>query len=337
MYSVYWRPVYKFELVLMLNQAGLEIISLEGVHLMDLILHKVENLIIEPYNPERDKAAIRVMLLCGNERFDEMFQVSEKKCHDGIHSARYNGVTVGFLSFDGFKRKAETTIFVSKAYRRMGIGTELMKMADKLFSQNEAVERSTGVCRDGDRSSLQFLYKNGYYISYSAYIMEREGESLPERNISVRQYENDDYLICQSISEIAFYKMHELVGMLPSFYFPPNERERKSFLEDRNNIFVMLIDCEIVAVGIICGSELCHVSVRPELQARGYGRAFVSFLVNEIMRRGEKIVKLGVVKGNPAKKLYESLGFKEKSLNHWVTKYYKPDGRLSRPPNEDIS
>ncbi|WP_339265721.1 GNAT family N-acetyltransferase [Paenibacillus sp. FSL K6-1330] len=70
------------------------------------------------------------------------------------------------------------------------------------------------------------------------------------------------------------------------------------------------------------------------MQSRGYGKAFVSFLLNEMMHRGEKIVKLEVVKGNPAKTLYESLGFKEKSLYHIVTKYYRPDSRLSRPPDE---
>lgn len=294
----------------------------------------MKSLIIEPYEPERDKAAIRVMLLCGNEQLEEMFQKSEKKFHEGIFVARYNGDTVGFLSFDGFKRKTETTIFVSKEYRRTGIGTALLAKADQLLSQNEAVERSMGACIDGDRSSLQFLYKNGYYISYSSSIMEREGEPLPEGQTSIRQYEDDDYVRCHHISEIAFYKMHERLGILPSYYFPPNERERQRFAEDRNNRFVMLIDGDIAAVGIIGGCELSHVSVRPDLQSRGYGRAFVSFLVNEMMRRGEKIVKLGVVKGNPAKKLYESLGFKEKCLYHWVTKYYKPDSRLSRPPNE---
>jgi hypothetical protein len=54
--------------------------------------------------------------------------------------------------------------------------------------------------------------------------MEREGGRLPERNISVRQYEDDDYLICHNIWEISFYKMHERVGMLPTYYLPPNER-----------------------------------------------------------------------------------------------------------------
>ncbi|KRF13469.1 hypothetical protein [Paenibacillus sp. Soil787] len=126
----------------------------------------------------------------------------------------------------------------------MGIGTELMKRANQILSQNEAVERSRGLCIDDDRSSLQFLYKNGYYISYSSYIMERVDERLPESNIAVRQYEDDDYLICQSISEF----------------------------------------------GIFDGGELSHVSVRHDLQSRGYGRAFVSFLVNEIMRRCEKNV-----------------------------------------------
>lgn len=286
------------------------------------------NVIIEPYKPERDKASITAMLF-GNEPFT-VFKQSHK--YDGRFVARYNDVPVAFLSIDNLKRRALTTIFVSKEYRRMGIGAVLMAKADQLLSENEAVERSIGVCMEGDRCSLQFLYKHGYYTSYSSYLMEREGAPLPESNISVRQYEEDDYEICHHIREIAFYQMHERAGILPSYYFPPNDTERKRFADDRNNRFVMLLDGEIAAVGIIDGSELSHVSVRPNVQSRGYGRAFVSFLINEIMRRGEKNVKLWVVKGNPAKRLYESLGFKEKSLSHWVTKYYKPDSRLSRPP-----
>ncbi|MBY3626748.1 GNAT family N-acetyltransferase [Acinetobacter sp. CUI P1] len=292
-------------------------------------------LIIEPYKPERDAASITAML-CENEQFN-MFQQSNKMLSEGIFVARYKDLTVAFLSFDGFKRRALTTIFVNEEYRRMGIGTALMAKADKILFQNVAVERSIGFCIDGDRCSLQFLYKHGYYISYSSFIMEREGVPLPEINITVRQYEDDDYVICHNICEIAFYEMHERVGILPSYYYPPNETERMRFTEDRNNRFVMLIEGEIAAVGIIDGFELSHVSVRPDLQSRGYGRAFISFLVNEIVRRGGEIVTLGVVKGNPAIKLYKSLGFKEKSLNHWVTKYYKLDSRLSRPPSDIYS
>ncbi|WP_152393014.1 GNAT family N-acetyltransferase [Paenibacillus guangzhouensis] len=119
-------------------------------------------------------------MLFGSEQFDEIFQNSEGNYSDGIFVARYNGSTVAFLSFDGFRRRALTTIFVSKEFRRLGIGAALMAQADKLLSQNVAVERSIGVCTEGDLSSMQFLYKNGYYVSYSSYIMEREHEALPE-------------------------------------------------------------------------------------------------------------------------------------------------------------
>ncbi|REK76807.1 GNAT family N-acetyltransferase [Paenibacillus paeoniae] len=288
------------------------------------------NILIEPYLPERDKPSIQSMLHV-HEPFDDMFLKSERMFAEGIFVVRYNGNVVAFLSMDGIKRKAETTIFVHDKYRRNGIGTALAAKADQMLSRQEAVERSMGTCVDGDRDSLQFLYKNGYYISYSSYIMERIGEPLPDTQETIRTYEDDDYLAWHSISEMAFFNMHERVGILPSFYFLPNERERKSYAEDRHNRYVMLVDDEIVAVGVIDGRELSHVSVRPELQSSGYGKALVIFLINEIMRRGEKAVKLCVVKGNPAKHLYENVGFKDKSLHHWLTKYYKPDTRLSRP------
>ncbi|MDR0271384.1 GNAT family N-acetyltransferase [Paenibacillus sp.] len=290
---------------------------------------------IDYYKPERDQADIRTMLR-GEEYFNERFQENEANTHDGIFVARYSGLTVGFLSLNNYKRGrgAGTTIFVSTEYRRLGVGTKLIEKADQLLSQYNVVERSMGACLDGDRSSLQFLYKNGYYTDYSMYFMEREGEPFTESNFAIRQYEDDDYLTWHSISQIAFYKMREQVGILPSFYYTSSESERKSFLENKNNRFVMLVDSEIVAIGSIAFNEVHHVAVRTDLQSRGYGRAIVSFLVNEIMRRGEKTVKLGVVKGNPAKNLYDRLGFKEKSLYHFVNRYYRPDTRLSGPPSD---
>ncbi|MGG3305985.1 GNAT family N-acetyltransferase [Paenibacillus lautus] len=294
----------------------------------------MENLIIEPYKPERDISAIQAMLF-KDEYFKEKFLETEINFPEGIFVACYNNVTVGFLSFSGFKgRGTEMTIFVRKEYRGKGIGSKLIESAEQLLNQYEAVERSIGACMDGDRSSLQFVCKNGYHILHSSYIMVREGEILPESHFPIRQYEDDDYPVWHVIREMAFYKMRERVGILPSYYIAPSEWERNNFLKDRNNRFVMDIDGEIAACGVIDGCELRQVAVRPDMQSRGYGKAFVSFLLNEMMHRGEKIVKLEVVKGNPAKTLYESLGFKEKSLYHIVTKYYRPDSRLSRPPDE---
>ncbi|BFH62695.1 GNAT family N-acetyltransferase [Paenibacillus azoreducens] len=57
------------------------------------------------------------------------FQENEANFHDGLFVARYNGLTVGFLYLNNYKRGrgAGTTIFVSKEYRRKGIGTKLIK------------------------------------------------------------------------------------------------------------------------------------------------------------------------------------------------------------------
>lgn len=207
--------------------------------------------------------------------------------------------------------------------------------AEEMLIQRKAIERSIGVCIDGDQSSLQFVYKNGYHILYSSYIMEREAEVLPESNFPIRQYQDIDYPKWHMIREIAFFNMRERVGILPPFYYPPSEWERKNFLNDKNNRYVMFVDDEMVAIGVIDGNELRQVAVRPDMQSRGYGRAMVSFLVNEMINRGEKVINLEVVKGNPAKIMYESLGFEKKTLYHIVTKYYRPDSRISRPPGEN--
>jgi hypothetical protein len=62
----------------------------------------VENLIIEPYKPERDISSIQAMLF-GDEYFKEKFRETEINFPEGIFVACYNNVTVGFLSFSGFK------------------------------------------------------------------------------------------------------------------------------------------------------------------------------------------------------------------------------------------
>lgn len=291
----------------------------------------MDQLIIEVYSPERDKAYI-LSMLHEDRHFLAIFVQNERNYSEGLYVARYGDVTAGFLSLNGLKRGTSTTVYVSRPYRRRGIGTKLMEKANEMLMRSDVVERSSGLCTDGDPDTLQFLYKHGYYRVHSSYLMERVGESLPESAVTIRQYEDEDYIPCHYVSELAFYLMREQVGILPSYYYEPEDWERISFNEDRNNRFVMLADDEIVAVGVIDGPDVRHVAVRPDRQGRGYGRAMVSFLENEIMRRGESTVELWVVYGNPAQRLYERLGFKTVSLHHLLQRYYRPESRLSRPP-----
>jgi len=132
--------------------------------------------------------------------------------------------------------------------------------------------------------------------------MERTGESFPLEEIFVRNYEEKDYFEWDRICELAFYYMRQSIGMYPSFFYTPVEWEREQFAKNKDNMFVMIVDNTIVAIGKINGNKISIVAVSIEHQSRGYGRKFVKFLANEIISRGEDKVILEVVKGNFAKK-----------------------------------
>lgn len=52
--------------------------------------------------------------------------------------------------------------------------------------------------------------------------------------------------------------------------------------------------------------EILQIQIHPEYQGKGFGNIVINYIINQA---NNKPVKLSVLKGNPAKKLYESLGF----------------------------
>ncbi|HZX79830.1 MAG TPA: GNAT family N-acetyltransferase [Lysobacter sp.] len=54
--------------------------------------------------------------------------------------------------------------------------------------------------------------------------------------------------------------------------------------------------------------EIIQIQLGPELQGRGVGRALLQQVIDEATAAGAGL-RLGVLKANPAKRLYERLGF----------------------------
>jgi GNAT superfamily N-acetyltransferase len=156
--------------------------------------------------------------------------------------------------------------------------------------------------------------------------------SLLESGIVIRHYKDDDYMAWHNISDVAFFLLREKLGLTPSYYLPLSETERKRLNNDSANRYVMLADGVPVAIGAVNKDWIHLLAVRPDLQRRGYGRIMAKYLNNLIIteRNAEK-VKIGVINGNPAKKLYENLGFREVRFSHSYVKYYKPDSRPGAP------
>lgn len=296
-----------------------EVIDLKGC-----TLHK--------YNPQRDKTQIEKLLIKNNDLLLHFYK-DEENNKDHILVALINTRVAGFLSFNGFGRRPQATLFVSMEDEGADIGSMLLEEYENKLIHNEVVEHTIFTFNESNNALKLLLENHGYRLYFSSYMMERIGPPFSSEPIQVRQYEEKDYLAWDRICELAFFHMRERIGMYPSFFYTPVEWEREQFAKNKENMFVMLIDNQIVAIGKIDGPKICTVAIAIEHQSRGYGRALIKFLVNEILRRGEDKVILEVVKGNFAKALYEDLGFKETALHLSYVKYFRPDTRLSAPPD----
>jgi len=282
------------------------------------------------YMPDRDRETLAGMLREDPLQAQTALPAMDRP--DCVYVARLDSRLAGYLAINGFGRRTHAALYVAPAFRRRGIGTALLRLADGLFAGNEAVELACGVCMEDDREAIQVLYRHGYYRGHGAFTMERRGGPLPESDHVIRLYEDADYPAWHRVYESAFWPMRAATKQLPVYYFPPSEKERQRLAASREDHYVLIAEGGIAAIGGVLDMHPL-VAVRHDLQRRGYGRAMMSFLVNEIMRRsGEPVVELGLVQGNPAQFLYESLGFVVTERLACMKRYYRPDSIPSAPP-----
>ncbi|OPA79092.1 GNAT family N-acetyltransferase [Paenibacillus selenitireducens] len=212
------------------------------------------------------------------------------------------------------------TVFVSPPFRRQGIGTAMVKYAENALRVG-GTQKVRSSFRAGHQSSLAFARKLGYDKYFSTAYMQRAGDSFPLKELPVKQYTDEDYLLSQSLYAIAFHEMRVRVGCFPdSVIEQPSEKGRRAWKEDAENRFVYEINGEIVAYSRLCGNEISSISVRTDYQGLGIGRKFVMYLCNEIYQRGSGTVDLCCVVGNDARNLYDSLGFREKYIMELMRK-----------------
>lgn len=229
----------------------------------------------------------------------------------------YKDEIVAVGVFGGSNETTSMTFYVKPERRKEGIGTTLLKaLEDKMVSAG--VKKV--VCDfKGNKERQQFLYKRGYNPWFYSNLMIYEGGKLPTADYDVKSYEDKDYGECERIFSHGFHKMRLSMG-LESKLSEPSEDQRKSYRENKENIFVLRENDEIIAVSRIDGCELDSVAVKIDKQGRGFGRHLVSYSVNQILHRGYSKVNLWVVEGNQAKALYEKLGFKVHRLHEFVIK-----------------
>jgi GNAT superfamily N-acetyltransferase len=297
-------------------------------------------MVIEKFDPSADMDAVRV-LLNENDELWQAFLYTTGQWNEGAYLAREGRELVGVLSLRKYMgRIALLFLFVGENHRRKGMGTKLLSLADRLLS--DSIYEQALFRFPANEETARFMRRGGFYHYCGTYEMEREPtlldyanlneSALHDSGIMIRNYADEDYIAWHNVSDLAFYLLRNQVGLTPQYYQPPSESERKKLAGDSRNRYVLVVDGIIAAVGALSENTIRLLAVRTDLQARGYGRMLASWFNNKIIleQQPEK-VKIDVIFGNPAKKLYERLGFHDVRITYEFVKFYKPDSRAKAP------
>lgn len=238
--------------------------------------------------------------------------------NENIYSILYQESLVGLaLLYEG--KHAFLYIYIFPAYRHMGYGKAAVQLLEQKLCVCNPADISTYYRTD---DPIAYTYANdcGYIKEYSSDYMVYSGPHFEPAATPVRQYQDEDYSEAHSLYAEAFHLMRLSTGCFPnSVPESPSEKGRKYWSETTDERLVYLNGEEIVGYAHIEGSKIGSVSVKPDYQSKGVGKAFVKYIVNMLYDIGYENISLYCVVGNDrARHLYDELGFKQVYRNDYA-------------------
>lgn len=250
--------------------------------------------------------------------FLRLFTDLYRGCRVIVADGRVSGIV--FIARNGTTNYC--IIFVENEMRRKGVAAAVLHMIEEEFT--DSITELSSFFNLEDAAALRFAEKHGYRRHFDSVYMEYVGERPAESSIPVRMYTDADYEEAQSMYAEAFHRMRLAVGDFPeSVPAPQSEKGRAAWKNDAENYFLYEENSEIVAVGHLNDFEIGSISVRIDKQRQGIGGKFLPYLMNRIFDRGYDKVALECVVGNPARKLYDKIGFKPVYTERFVKKRLK--------------
>ncbi|MBQ2667679.1 MAG: GNAT family N-acetyltransferase, partial [Clostridia bacterium] len=234
------------------------------------------------------------------------------------HRVAYLGdVPVGSVCTDPDGDSLFLMLYVHPQYRRQGIGRSMLEHALQVGRYRSV----RGFFNLSDPAAAAFTKSCDFTRTFDSDYMEFTGTVRADRTLCVRQYRDADYEEAHEMYAQAFHRMRVQVGDFPnSVPAPPSEKNRRAWASDAENYFVCLQGEKIVAVAHLGAGEISSVSVHPTFQGQGIGSLFVPYLIHILQERGWKTVSLECVAGNPARRLYDRLGFQVQYTERFVEK-----------------
>lgn len=267
---------------------------------------------------ENEYDEVRDLLLQDIETSKEFLWVEQNKPRT-LTVVYMKGKIVAVALIISGKKMSSLNVFVSPKYRNKGIGQSVVQYGENKLNK-EAGKIMTNFHADNEVSK-RFARSLGYQREFSSAYMKHTEGKFPIGKFPIRLYRDEDYLQSHALYAQAFHEMRIKTGDFPdSKIEQPSEKNRQGWNLDAANRFTYVENDEIAGHGHLEGNEIGSVSVRTALQGRGIGKNFVMYLCNEIYNRGYKEVVLWCVIGNNARKLYDSLGFRELYIEEFACK-----------------
>ena len=281
-----------------------------------IVVSKIQN--ASEYLPQIDKNEADADFICA---------VSESE--GTVYAVLHQEAAVGLALLDEGPN-AFLYVYIFPPYRHRGFGKAAVLLLEQELAPHNSVihDRAHGLVdistcyRSEDFIACSFAERCGYRKEFASDHMVYSGPRFEAAKISVRQYQNEDYLEAQALSAEAFHRMRLGTGCFPdSVPEPPDEEERRYWADTAEERFVAMDGQEIVGYAHIEGNEISSISVKPGRQGKGVGKEFLKYVANVLMDTGHTSISLYCVVGNGrARRLYDALGFVPVYRNEYAKK-----------------
>lgn len=200
----------------------------------------------------------------------------------------------GFRSQANENGRAGCGVYVRPEERRKRIGTTLLWRLQEGM-QGDGIQKMGCMYEEGSEGEL-FAQAKGMEPAHTVRYMSYEGEPLEIEKGDISGYQDHDYEEVRQLLSGAFGEVRQ-----------PSEEEKASYHARKQDIFVCREAGQIVAVASLQDNEIRRLAVRADRQGQGWGRAMISFSINELQKRGYEKCYLWVMVGNHAIRTYHNL------------------------------
>lgn len=234
----------------------------------------------------------------------------------------------GILGFSTYRRwgkekdKADIYTYVTPSSRRKGIGSLLYHEILKNAESKNLKYISTRI-RVDNGDATPFYQRLGYEKWYVEYDFYYYGSEQPKSNLEFVQYEDKYFEQYAQGLRNSFFELRRSNDFQPYYCCELNDDKRREFLNNKENIFLLHQNEELMASVLIERTGLINdLFVLPSYQGKEYGKKTMQFAINKAIERGNKCISLNAIEWNAkALNLYRRLGFDVVQATHYYRKF----------------